>query len=106
MKGTAINQKVREIVYERDSMDGVPCCILCGRPFTQVHHIVERSRGGQAIPENLVCLCYRCHRILHDTEDRSMKDVIRNYMKTHYKNWDESKLTKSRWEILGGKIWD
>lgn len=93
MTGTAINKKVRDIVYERDSNDGAPNCIICGRPYPEVHHIVERSRGGQAIPENLVCLCYRCHRILHDTEDKSMKDAIREYMLKWYPDWDERKLS-------------
>ena len=88
MTGTAINKKVRDRVYERDSWDGAPCCVICGRAFPEVHHIVERSRGGQGVEENLVCLCYRCHRILHDTEDRSMKETIAEYMRKYYPNWD------------------
>lgn len=93
MKGTEIKPKVRERVYERDSKEGAPCCIVCGRPNTiHIHHIVERSRGGLGIEKNLVCLCYRCHRILHDTGDRSMKERIREYMTTYYPDWDERDL--------------
>lgn len=31
-----------------------------------VHHIVFRSRGGTDTPENLITLCEKCHKDLHD----------------------------------------
>lgn len=92
MKETDISKKVRERVYERDSVEGAPNCIICGRPYPHIHHIVERSRGGKGIEENLVCLCYRCHSILHDTEDPSMKEAIKAYMRKCYPDWDERGL--------------
>jgi hypothetical protein len=41
----------------------------CGAThFLEVHHLVARSRGGSNKAENLVTLCGRCHRFLHERE--------------------------------------
>jgi hypothetical protein len=43
----------------------------CGAAhFLEVHHVVARSRGGSNKAENLVTLCGRCHRFLHEREGR------------------------------------
>lgn len=97
MKQTEIPKRVREKVYERDSYDGAPCCIICGSPYNiEVHHLVERSRGGMGVEENLVCLCSRCHRKLHDTEDGEIKGFIREYLSNHYDGWDESNYIRRK----------
>jgi len=42
-------------------------CRVCRSTLgVQVHHIVYRSRGGDHSTENLVCLCFNCHRDVHD----------------------------------------
>jgi len=42
-------------------------CELCGSNYgLQVHHIKSRGAGGDDAPDNLVCLCYVCHRKAHD----------------------------------------
>lgn len=90
MNGTEITRQVRKRVYERDSWDGAPCCIYCGSSYyVEIHHLVERSRGGLGVEENLVCLCAYCHRKLHDTEDGEIKGFIREYLSNHYENWNE-----------------
>jgi 5-methylcytosine-specific restriction endonuclease McrA len=39
----------------------------CGRSlYLEVHHKVPRARGGSNEPENLICLCSACHRMLHE----------------------------------------
>lgn len=98
MKGTEITPKVRQRVYERDSWDGSPCCIRCGRPYPQVHHYIERSRGGLGIEENLVCLCTWCHAELHNKNYREMSDFVRDYLKNYYEDWDEKKLIRRKYE--------
>ncbi len=41
----------------------------CGAThFLEVHHVVARSRGGSNKAENLVTLCERCHRYLHERD--------------------------------------
>lgn len=98
MQGTEISEKVRQEVYKRDSWDGTPCCIRCGRPYPQVHHYIERSRGGLGIEENLVCLCYKCHGELHNKNYREMSDFVREYLINHYEDWDERKLIRRKYE--------
>lgn len=42
-------------------------CELCGKKAAgEPHHIRPRSLGGSDIPENLVQLCFDCHRAAHD----------------------------------------
>jgi 5-methylcytosine-specific restriction endonuclease McrA len=44
-----------------------PWCEHCGRAgTTQVHHIKSRGSGGGDEADNLVALCFVCHRKAHD----------------------------------------
>lgn len=88
---THIPKEVRERVYERDSYDGCPCCVWCGKPYVEVHHFIERSRGGLGVEENLVCLCKKCHTKIH-TGDTDIQNFIREYLSEHYDGWDEESL--------------
>lgn len=54
----------RPQAVERDSIDGYPCCVICGSPATEVHHIFPRGRGGTSELNNLACLCRYCHENL------------------------------------------
>lgn len=38
-----------------------PLCQRCGRPATEVDHIVPLARGGTHDPANLSALCKSCH---------------------------------------------
>lgn len=89
---THISREVREKVYERDQFDGWTCCIYCGKPRgIEVHHFIERSRGGLGIEENLVCLCKACHTKIHQG-DTDIQNFIRGYLSEHYAGWDENAL--------------
>jgi len=38
-------------------------CQSCGSSVgLQVHHITSRSKLGDDVPENLITLCWKCHR--------------------------------------------
>jgi 5-methylcytosine-specific restriction endonuclease McrA len=44
-----------------------PFCEICGRWGTvDVHHIDSRGAGHGDEPENLISLCWVCHRKVHD----------------------------------------
>lgn len=89
---TAIPREVREAVLQRDSYDDCPCCIYCGRPkYVQVHHYIERSRGGKGIEQNLVCLCAECHTKIHKG-DYLIEEYVRSYLEEIYAGWDEKSL--------------
>ncbi len=43
--------------------------------FLQLHHIKPRAAGGPTSPQNLIALCSRCHRALHEGE-RELEDLL------------------------------
>lgn len=60
-----ISDEVRLEVMTRDGFK----CVECGsREELQIHHIKYRSKGGTDEPDNLVCLCVRCHYRRHKDE--------------------------------------
>jgi 5-methylcytosine-specific restriction endonuclease McrA len=41
-------------------------CQSCGSSVgLEVHHITPRSKLGDDAPENLITLCWKCHRQIH-----------------------------------------
>ena len=56
----------REEVIERDSVEGVPLCQLCGIPIIneelQIDHIVPLSSGGQDTMDNVRVTCKPCNQ--------------------------------------------
>ena len=88
MKDTDIPPKVRRAVLERDSIDGCPCCIVCGQPFpnggAHLHHVRRRSQGGEDKPENLVTLCYRCHIEKLHRGHREVQEFCKEYLREKY----------------------
>ena len=99
-KALGITIRVKEEVAERDSIDGHPNCILCGLPAPPYNrlafscaHYINRAQGGLGIEENILTLCPDCHHRYDQTTDRAMlKPFFGRYLKSHYPNWDESKL--------------
>lgn len=64
-----ISPEVRQLVRERD---GFKCCI-CGQPERkgfrlQLHHIKYRCHGGTNHPDNLMLVCPKCHRTIHEED--------------------------------------
>lgn len=102
-KALSIPIQVKRTVAERDSVEGWPCCILCGRPaptnapyaFSCAHYI-SRAQGGLGIAENTLTLCPRCHREYDGTERKVLRPVLARYLREHHKDWNEEKLTYRR----------
>lgn len=98
-KALAITKAVKGAVAERDSVDGWPCCIWCGRPaptdnrmaYSNAHYIA-RSQGGLGIERNILTLCSQ-HHMEYDTWRRAeMKPVLQKYLRGKYPDWKESEL--------------
>lgn len=88
-KATGITPEVKKIVWERDN----GLCIRCGKPGLPNAHFIPRSHGGLGIPENILTLCPECHRRFDQTAERkALRNHFRNYLESHYPDWDESKL--------------
>jgi len=99
-KALAIPPAVKKKVAERDSIDGWPCCIYCGRPAPTDNptayscaHYIPRSQGGLGIAQNILTLCPACHRD-YDTTDcrKGMRVYFETYLKSQYNGWRENQL--------------
>lgn len=99
-KACAISQAVKRKVAERDSIDGWPCCIICGSPegLPEAHYI-SRAKGGLGIEHNIVTLCRHCHRLYDQgtaEQRQGIGDQIKEYLKSKYPRWDENDLIYGR----------
>ena len=94
LKAVGIPPEVKKRVAERDSFDGWPCCILCGSPEGQPNaHIIPRSDNGMGIEENIVTLCWDCHRRYDNTDERDkIREELIYYIKRFYPDWSEGKV--------------
>ncbi|WP_066689105.1 HNH endonuclease [Christensenella intestinihominis] len=96
-KATDISIEVREIVKERDSIEGYPCCIISGKTCDlQIAHYIPRSHGGLGIPENLAVMNIEWHRKYDDQdspEHNMIKAAFRDYLDGFYPNFpDEDRV--------------
>ncbi len=48
--------------------------VACTGRAEHVHHILLRSQGGSDDPANLLAVCHRCHRWIHDYPERSYRE--------------------------------
>lgn len=95
-----IPRRVKGAVAARDSVEGWPCCILCGRPsptsnplaFSCAHYI-SRAQGGLGIEENILTLCWSCHQEFDGDRRRELRPILARHLRESYDGWDESKLT-------------
>ena len=57
-------QRLRNMVFDRDKRR----CRVCGRKpkYLQCHHIVPVGRNGSHHSSNLISVCRRCHKMLHN----------------------------------------
>ena len=100
-KALAIPPAVKRIVAARDSADGWPCCVYCGRPAPTDNptayscaHYIARSQGGLGIAENILTLGPACHRQYDATTSRKeMRQYFKTYLAHKYPGWNEEKLT-------------
>ena len=84
-----INNALRKRIYRRE---GYACAICDDTRALQIHHVVHRSQGGTNNAMNLICLCARCHALVHgtnlfDTDELTQQDMeqaIVEYMADFY----------------------
>lgn len=79
---------VKKAVWERDEHR----CIVCGNPQAMPNaHFISRAKGGLGVEQNIVTLCFVCHRNFDQTLQRTVyKAYIRKYLMSKYENWNES----------------
>lgn len=94
-KACDISPTVRKEVMERDEGR----CIVCGSTQgIQIAHYISRARLGLGIPQNLGCMCLRCHFDYDNGKlHREIESVFKGHLRAHYEHWDEAELTYKKW---------
>lgn len=97
-KARDFSPEAKNAIALRDSIDGWPCCVFCGRPspgqtaWSNAHYI-SRAQGGLGTPKNGLTLCPRCHANYDQTTARpEMRAYFRGYLSDCYPDWNEEKL--------------
>ena len=70
-----------------------------------VMHYIPRSQNGLGIAQNGAIGCQYHHNLLDNGNKglrEEMLEIFREYLKEHYPDWDEKKLTYSKWGFLNG----
>ena len=50
------------------------------------------------IPQNLACLCHRCHFEYDNGKlHHEIKNAFKGHLKANYEGWDEIELTYKKW---------
>ena len=99
-KATDIPPKVKKAVEERDSIDGVPCCIFCGSPNAKGEgHVIGRAQGGLGVERNLITVCRTCHGRMDNTTYRDYYvNKAKEYLQSIYPDWNEEELVFNKWK--------
>lgn len=88
-KALEIPPKVKKAVFERDE----GCCVWCGRQGEPNAHFISRAQSGLGIEENILTLCFDCHRRYDQSEHRKdMRKFFRGYLESKYPDWNEEDL--------------
>ena len=96
-KALDIDKKTKERVWERDGHR----CILCHNSVAMPNaHIIPRSALGMGIEQNVVTLCFDCHRRYDQTPLRGamMQDII-DYIKQFYPDWDTEQVRYKKYKF-------
>ncbi len=94
-KACDIPQNVKEKVFVRDNYH----CIVCGKPGFPNAHYISRAQGGLGIEQNTVTLCPGCHfEYDNGIEPMKYKMVIKGYLSSHYKDWNEEDLKYKKYK--------
>ncbi len=76
-------EKIRPQVIERDHKQ----CVLCGKPYQEIHHISYRSSSSlhQHALNNVCCLCWECHRLrVHGVESKAYRELLKKILNDRY----------------------
>ena len=59
--------KNKRIVNKKLLQDKKGICQICGKKgYTEKHHKKTKGSGGDDTEENLIEVCRKCHRLIHD----------------------------------------
>lgn len=89
-KACDIPQDVKDKVLERDG--GICVFCLSGNAEANAHYI-SRAHNGLGIEQNILTLCYKCHKRYDQTTDRKqMREFFKKYLQSKYDGWNEDNI--------------
>lgn len=66
-------------------MKAIGYCERCFNDWKdlETHHIKSKGSGGHDVKDNLVCLCWVCHRMVHDgnISRDELRELVSNRIK-------------------------
>lgn len=69
---------LRKQIKKRDNFKCRMCPVVeHRRGHLALHHIKYRSEGGKHIKENLITLCYECHKEVHSNKGKYQSVLLR-----------------------------
>lgn len=110
-KSREFTPKHRKAIAERDNNQ----CIFCNMNYHMekatwadlqidgIMHYIPRSQNGLGIEQNGAIGCKWHHRMFDNGSSGrrdEMQILFRQYLQSHYKDWDEKNLTYSKWGFL------
>lgn len=69
-------------------------CVMCHKPFVEIHHIIPQSENGPDTFDNAVALCARCHDIYGDNPTK------RKQIKEKRDSWYEIVEAKKKSRVI------
>ena len=103
-------QKERKLIRERDRNQ----CIFCAAGWEtegatsmalstlSIMHYIPRSQNGLGIPQNGAIGCQWHHEMLDNGNKGNrdeMLELFRDYLRSKYSDWDNTKLVYSKWDF-------
>lgn len=60
-----LSYELRQAIKNRDRNK----CRICGAYHKlEVHHVISKAHGGTDHPDNLITLCRKCHKKIHEEQ--------------------------------------
>lgn len=107
-KAREFSAKARKEIISRDNGQ----CIFCNmmykldnaddfaKSIKSIMHYIPRSHNGLGIPQNGAIGC-EYHHFMFDNgasgNREEMKQLFADYLKRHYKDWNEENLVYNKW---------
>ena len=63
-------------VYEKTIELFNGCCVFCGSPYINMHHIRYGACGRKTYMGNVIPLCEEHHRLVHTNKKKYQKIII------------------------------
>ena len=107
-KRLEFSTKTRQRIMDRDRNK----CIFCemgyhmesttemGYMLDGIMHYIPRSQSGLGIEQNGAMGCHYHHQLMDNGNKGlrpEMREMMKNYLKRHYKDWNEEDLIFNKW---------